>query len=244
MRDPHRPEVVHADAGVAADEVREHPVGGTGVGRPRATRVPRAEHEVGVTIDHGCDKPREIAGIERRIAVHEANDVARRGEQSGVTRGAEAAIDCSTTRAPLRRAMLAEPSVDPLSTTIGENPAGKSSSTRRYRVDFVEDRKNDIDHVETVRIGTARACGKPLTIRVTRFSTGARGHPAPYAAPMLDAVTRAAPEPQTRRAFRFDGFVVVATLTVLAFAVNRWGSELVRSHHVMKVAFSPVPRGL
>ena len=61
---------------------------------------------------------------------------------------------------------------------------------------------------------------------------------------MVDLATRAAlptrRAPRGRCARRLDAPLILAGLLLSAFAVNRWGVALVRSHHVMKVAYPPL----
>ena len=74
----------------------------------RATRRARtrAEHEVGLAAPHRPGDPRQLARVERAVAVHEADDSTRRGAQPREAGRAEAAAGSCTTLAPSRRGDL------------------------------------------------------------------------------------------------------------------------------------------
>ena len=119
----HRPEVGEPDAGAPAQLEREHGVGGAGVQRPapRRGRAPGAEHEVG-------RRPR-ATGSATRGSSRGSNDASQSMKQttSAVARRVSPAKHAApkpgagsrTTRAPSEAASSPEPSVEPLSTTIG-----------------------------------------------------------------------------------------------------------------------------
>ena len=80
---------------------------------------PLAEDEIGVSLDDrirdGWQRPR----IERAVAVHEADDVPGRHRKAGEAGGAEAGTRLVDDPSPSFRATAPEPSVEPLSATIG-----------------------------------------------------------------------------------------------------------------------------
>ena len=99
-RGAHRAEVAQAQAAAAPQLEREHAVGEPCVERHRAgLGLPRAEHEVALAASDRVGDERQVARIERRVAVHEADDAVGRGEQPGVARGAEARLRLVTRRA-------------------------------------------------------------------------------------------------------------------------------------------------
>src|SRR5207237_5898962 len=87
----HRTEVVHAPADAPRHQAGEGPVREPGVDRPRAglRRVTRAQNEIRLAADDRRGDERQIARVERAVAVHEAHDVARSSAQAGETRSAE-----------------------------------------------------------------------------------------------------------------------------------------------------------
>ena len=92
--------------------------------------LPGAEHEIGAPSSTGAATASEIGAAKRAVAVHEAHDVARRGATSPAQHAApKPRRGSSTTRAPSARAIAPEPSVEPLSTTIGVHSGGRPAST-------------------------------------------------------------------------------------------------------------------
>ena len=89
----------------------------------------RAEHEVAVAVEHRPCDSLEIRTVERTVAVHERDDVALGGPEPGEACGTESAPGFRHDPRAAARATSAEPSVDPLSTTIAFHPAGIDAST-------------------------------------------------------------------------------------------------------------------
>ena len=90
------------------------------VQRPRSASAGGAEHEVALARGDRPGDPRQLRGVERGVAVHEADDAGPRGGQPRPAGGAEPAlrlVDHARRRdGPRGRP---DPSVEPLSTTIG-----------------------------------------------------------------------------------------------------------------------------
>ena len=89
--------------------------------RPGAAdgRPPGAEHEVGLARATGAHDRGSVGRVERGVGVAEGDDRGRGGREAGGAGGAEPRRGSLTTTAPRAAAMSADPSVEPLSTTIG-----------------------------------------------------------------------------------------------------------------------------
>ena len=99
-----------AHAGAPAQLEREHAVGerGRAAARRRGVGAARAEHEVGVAGGDRVGDARQLARVERRVAVHEADDVGRRAARSPAKQAApNPGRGSRTTRAPSARGELA-----------------------------------------------------------------------------------------------------------------------------------------
>ena len=132
-RDPERPDVAQVHAGAAA-----HPAGQLEVGQPRVQAARprgRSARRRPTTRSAPCPQQRRrtrsaSAGSSEASQSHTATNSAVAASQAGMAGGAVPAlraVDHESRRA--RRAISADPSVEPLSTTIARAPAGMRSST-------------------------------------------------------------------------------------------------------------------
>ena len=116
---------------------------------PRVGGPAGAEDEVGPAGQHRRRPPAEVGRVERAVAVHEADDAVVRvgGQQAGPAGGAEAAAGLvDHDGAPPARAMSAEPSVEPLSTTMAVKPGGHGRQQAGQGAGLVEDGDHDVGH--------------------------------------------------------------------------------------------------
>jgi hypothetical protein len=89
--DPHGAEVGQGHAGAPAHLHGHQPVAQPGVERPGPPACPAGtEHQVGLLLEDGGGDGGELGGVERAVAVHEADDVVGGGGQAGEAGGAEA----------------------------------------------------------------------------------------------------------------------------------------------------------
>ena len=88
-------------------------------------------HEVDASVPYGLDHCRQLARVERAVAVHERDDVGVGGAQTrpSMRRRSHGGVR-STTLAPSSRATELDPSVEPLSTTMARQPVGIRPSTQ------------------------------------------------------------------------------------------------------------------
>src|SRR5215831_17225578 len=91
---PHRAEVVQRHPGAAPEFGGKHHVAEPRVGRPRGRRGRRAptQHQVDHAVRDRTADDREVGRLERTVRVHDADDVAGRGQQPRVAGGAEPAL--------------------------------------------------------------------------------------------------------------------------------------------------------
>ena len=121
-RGAHRPEVAQRDAGAPPQLRRQHPVRrrarAAATPRARALRAPSTRSAPPGA--HRVGHARQLARIERGVAVHEAHDLgcAPRAARRSTPRRSRAAARARPARRAPRRSSP-EPSVEPLSTTSG-----------------------------------------------------------------------------------------------------------------------------
>ena len=148
-RGAHRPEVAQRDAACGGAAQREHAVGDARVGRPRAAARARGRRARGRRpAATGLEHARQVARVERSVAVHEADDGRARRPAARRSRRRRSPGDGLGDHARRRgaAAMSPEPSVEPLSTTIGSKPARHALEDPRERGGLVEDGEDDVGH--------------------------------------------------------------------------------------------------
>ena len=96
----------------------------------RRARAAGAEHQVGGAGRDRVGDARQLARVERAVAVHEAHDSSSRGAQAGEAGGAEAGPRLAHHARAERAATSPEPSVEPLSTTIGRSRPASARAPR------------------------------------------------------------------------------------------------------------------
>src|SRR5829696_4962271 len=147
-RGAHRAEVAQAHAGPAAQLEREGRVGDPGVQRPDRVRsgAAGAEHEVRGPGRDRVDDARELARVERRVAVHEADDVGVGGAQAREAGRAEARLRLVHDAGAERRGELARAVARAVVDDDRVVAAGHALEHPGQGVALVEHRQDDLGH--------------------------------------------------------------------------------------------------
>ena len=205
-------------ARIGPRSVRRTPVAPAQLERERAVRDPAvqraaatagAEHEVGGAATHRLRDERQLTRVERRVAVHEADDVTPRGPQPGEARGAEAGLRLEHHARAERGGELARavgrPVVDHDRLVAGRH----ALQHPRQRLTLVQDRK---DHVHN---GTPIPATHPARLRTTDVRAG--GFSA------VRRIRRRRWCAQTRMRLRFPS--TFAAVALLALTAGACGSD-------------------
>ena len=140
---------------------------GRGPATPPAGRAAGAEHEVGGAGEHRAGDAWQVGGIEGTVAVHEADHpvVGVGGEEAGPARRAEAPCRLGHDQCAEDAANGPDPSVEPLSTTMGRKPARHGAEQTGEGGRFVEDGDDHVGHSSVYPSGPYRTAAEVLTIR-------------------------------------------------------------------------------
>ena len=132
--------------------------------RPSA---PGAEHEVGVPASTGPATASRSAGSSEPSPSmkHTTPSSASAASSPAQHAAPKPRTGSSTTRAPNAAAMSPEPSVEPLSTTMGVKPGGMAAQQRGQGAGLVENGNHDIGHVRVVSNRGPETDRNLLTIR-------------------------------------------------------------------------------
>ena len=167
---PHGPEVAQRPARPPAQLEGQDGVGHPGVARPGRGdgRAAGSQHQVGPAGQHRAGHRREVAGIERAVAVHEADDaVGRVGRRRGPAQQADpkpgpALGDDTGARRPGDVARTVGGAVvDHDRPVPGRHGVKEGRESRR----FVEDGDDHVGHGSFVSDARLRGAAEVLTIR-------------------------------------------------------------------------------
>jgi hypothetical protein len=136
----------------------------------------RAEDQVGLAGFQRAGQQRKLPRVEAAVAVAEAHQVGRGGQQPGVGGCPEPRAASGTTVAPSDRTTSPEPSVEPLSTTIGRKPSGilsrihgnASASFRHGKI------------TSAITAATLLPMGPAVPVEPYKPQNSSSGHPVPH----------------------------------------------------------------